>query len=156
MIGGTAMIAQRFKMVSAVHLFLIQSDKILLLRRFQTGYEDGMYSVVAGHLEGNEEIVAAMAREAQEEVSIHIQPEHLKIVGVMHRKEMDERIDFFLVADTWEGEIVNAEPAKCDDVAWFDLDKLPSNTVPYVRRAIENYREGVWFDSVGWDGHVSR
>src|SRR5579864_2093242 len=125
------MVAQRFKTVTAVHLFLIKNGKILLLRRFQTGYEDGKYSVVAGHLEGDEEIVAAMAREAQEEVSIHIQPEQLKVIGVMHRKAMDERVDFFLVADRWEGEIVNAEPTKCDDVAWFYLDKLPVNTILY-------------------------
>ena len=125
------MVAQRFKTVTAVHLFLIHNAKILLLRRFQTGYEDGNYSVIAGHIEGDEEIVAAMAREAWEEVSIRIQPEQLEVIGVMHRKAMDERIDFFLSADTWEGEIVNAEPTKCDEVAWFDLDKLPVNTIPY-------------------------
>ena len=35
----------------AVHLFFLRDDQILLLRRFNTGYEDGKYSVVAGHLE---------------------------------------------------------------------------------------------------------
>ena len=91
------------------------------------------------------------SREAWEEVSIHVQPEQLEVIGVIHRKAMDERIDFFLMADRWEGEVVNAEPTKCDEVAWFDLDKLPVNTIAYVRKAIENYQKGVWFDSVGWD-----
>ncbi len=145
------MVVQRFKTVTAVHLFLVRDESILLLRRFQTGYEDGKYSVIAGHLEGDEEIVSAMAREDWEEVGIRVQPEQLKVIGVIHRKAMDERIDFFLVADTWEGEIVNAEPTKCDEVAWFDLDQLPVNTIPYVKKAIENYQKGIWFDSVGWD-----
>jgi 8-oxo-dGTP diphosphatase len=94
-----------------------------------------------------------MAREAWEEVGIHIQPEHLKVIGVIHRKAVDERIDFFLIADTWEGEIVNAEPTKCDEVTWFDINNLPANTIPYIKKAIENYQKGVWFDSFGWHEH---
>jgi hypothetical protein len=31
----------RFKVVAAVHLFLIRDGQVLLLRRFNTGYEDG-------------------------------------------------------------------------------------------------------------------
>jgi len=31
-----------------------------------------------------------------------------------------------------------------------DLDALPANVIPYVRRAIDNYRAGRWFDSFGW------
>lgn len=38
---------ERFKLVVAVHLILIKNGKILLLRRYNTGYEDGNYSVVA-------------------------------------------------------------------------------------------------------------
>lgn len=43
---------ERFKFVSAVHLFLIKDKEILLLKRFGTGYRDGEYSVVAGHMDG--------------------------------------------------------------------------------------------------------
>jgi 8-oxo-dGTP diphosphatase len=69
----------------------------------------------------------------------------------MHRKAADERVSFFVVARAWRGEPVNAEPDKCHDLAWYPLDRLPAGTVPYVRRALDNYRRGVWFDSFGWD-----
>ena len=141
----------RFKLLSAVHLFLVRDGKVLLLRRFNTGYEDGNYSVVAGHLNGGERVRAAAIREAREEVGVHIAPEDLEVVGVMHRQSDDERIDWFLVASRWSGPVVNAEPDRCDDLSWFRLDSLPSNVVPYVRRALENYRRGIWFDSFGWD-----
>ena len=144
------MTSDRFKFVSAVHLFLIQDGKILLLRRFNTGYEDGNYSVVAGHLNGGEQIKAAAIREAHEEADIEIAPHDLEVVGVMHRMSIRERIDFFLVAHAWQGEATNKEPDRCDHLAWFDLVDLPDNVIPYVRKALDNYRRGVWFDSFGW------
>lgn len=141
---------KRFHLKSAVHLLLIRDGQILLLRRFNTGYEDGNYSVVAGHLDGGEQIKAAMIREAEEEIGVRVAPPDLEVVGVMHRRSDDERIDFFLVATTWAGEITNREPHKCDQLTWVDLDALPANVIPYVRRAIDNYRHGRWFDSFGW------
>lgn len=141
---------ERFRLLAAVHLFLLRDDAVLLLRRFNTGYEDGNYSVIAGHLDGNEEVIAAAIREAREETGIVIVPEDVAVVGVMHRKAADERIDFFVAASRWAGRMHNAEPEKCDALTWFPLDNLPENVIPYVRRALENCRHGRWFDSFGW------
>lgn len=134
----------------AVHLFLIQEQSILLLRRYNTGYEDGNYSVIAGHLDGGEDVKQAMIREAYEEANIEISPADLQIVGIMHRRAKDERIDFFLAAQHWRGELRNNEPHKCDELAWYPLTDLPENVIPYVHQALKNYREGRWFDSFGW------
>lgn len=140
----------RFKLIATAHIFLIRDGKVLLLRRFNTGYEDGKYSVVAGHLDGDEEVKAAAMREGWEEVGIGMSPADLEVVGVMHRKSTDERVDFFLAATSWDGEATNREPDKCDGLGWFEMDALPSNTIPYVIRALDNYRAGRWFDSYGW------
>ena len=134
----------------AVHLLLVKDGQILLLRRYGTGYEDGNYSVVAGHIDGGEELKDAMIREAKEEAGIDIGRSDLEVVGVMHFKSDREYIAFFLEASKWSGEITNVEPAKCDDLRWFHISNLPSNTIPYIRQAIENYRNGTWFDSIGW------
>ena len=139
-----------FKSSVAVHLLLVQDESILLLRRFNTGYEDGNYSLVAGHIDGGEELKAAMIREATEEAGIAISPQDLSVVGVMHLKTDREYVSFFLKASVWTGQIINAEPHKCDDLSWFNIYDLPQNTIPYIRRAIENYPAGVWFDSFGW------
>ena len=145
----------RAKFPATVHLFLFRGDEILLLRRANTGYRDGEYSVPAGHLDGDETVIAAAWREAREEIGVRIGADELVFSSVMHRHEGDERVDFFLLVKAWEGEPFNAEPEKCDDLRWFPLARLPENVVPYVRRAIGNHFEGVKFDEFGWGENSS-
>lgn len=142
---------ERFKLVVAVHLILIEDGKILLLRRYHTGYEDGNYSVVAGHIDGDESVIKAMQREALEEAGITIKEEDLKVVHVMHRKAKDrESIDYFLTCKNYEGAITIMEKDKCDELAFYDLDNLPSNVIPYVRKGIEYYQNHIPFSVYGW------
>ncbi len=95
---------ERLKFTAATHLFLVKDGKILLLRRFNTGYEDGNYSVPAGYMDGKETAMQATIM----------------------------------------------EPHKCDELKWFDMDDLPDNMVPYVRQAIECFKEGVFYSEFGW------
>jgi len=141
----------RFKLTTAVHLFLLDGNKILLSRRYNTGYRDGFYSVVAGHLDGNEKARSAMIREAKEEAGIDIDENDIAFAHVMHRKSVEERLDFFFVAEKWKNEIANMEPHKCDDLRWFGMDNLPKNMVPYVKKAISNYKANIEFDQFGWE-----
>jgi len=134
-----------------VHLLFLRNDQILIARRRNTGYRDGEYSVPAGHLDGGETVLSAGVREAHEEVGLQLEQAELEFVGVMHRLEDEERVDFFLRVRNWHGEPFNNEPHKCDDLRWVDVSALPENTVPYVRRAINNHSQGVVFDEFGWD-----
>ena len=116
---------ERHTFLATVNIFLLKEDKILLIRRANTGFFDGSYEAPAGHIDGGEPVRKAAAREAFEEVGVAIHPEDLKVVHVMHRYgEKAERIEFFLVAEKWEDEPQNKEPDKCDDVAWFVLNNL--------------------------------
>src|SRR5579859_5219894 len=104
----------RFKMIASGYIFLVRDGKILLSRRFQTGYQDGMYSLPAGHIEEGETITTGACREVFEEIGIHLKPHHLFLAHVMHRRDNDERLDFFFSVKNWEGEPSNKEPNKCD------------------------------------------
>lgn len=110
---------ERFKLVGAVHLLLIKDGDILLLRRFNTGYRDGEYSVIAGHLDGGEQARTVMSREATEEAGIEISPEDLTLVHLMHRQSAEERIDFFFASENWQGTPQIMEPDKCNVLKWF-------------------------------------
>jgi len=151
----------RTKFPVTVHLLFFRENEILLLRRFNTGFEDGNYSVPAGHLDGNETVRMAATREALEEIGVHIDVKDIDFATVMHRKSDDtlsgtgERVDFFVHIKAWQPEPFNAEPDKCDELRWCNLDDLPENTIPYVRKAIRNYLDGISFDEFGWDGSKS-
>jgi 8-oxo-dGTP pyrophosphatase MutT (NUDIX family) len=141
----------RFKMIASGYLMLIRGGKILLSRRFQTGYEDGKYSLPAGHIEEGETLTAGTCREIGEEIGIILKPSDLKLVHVMHRKHIDIRMDFFFVTDKKKLKPVNLELHKSDDIAWFLINKLPNNTISYIRAAIENYRKNIFYSEFGWE-----
>ncbi len=121
------------------------------MRRLNTGYQDGQYGLPSGHLEDNESISHGLCREVKEEIGVFIKPSDLSLVHVMHRKETDIRVDLFFVATKIKGTPVNAEPDKCDDLQWFRLDKLPKNTIGYVKQAINNYLKGKIYSEIGWN-----
>jgi 8-oxo-dGTP pyrophosphatase MutT (NUDIX family) len=141
----------RFTLSAAVYVLLVRDGKVLLLRRYNTGWSDGLYSLPAGHIDGNEPLRQAACREAKEEAGVTVRTEDLAFAHVMHRVSNKEYLDFFFVTNTWEGEPHNAEPEKCDDLSWFPLDGLPENLLPYVRQVIEDYGQGVHFSEVGWE-----
>ncbi|KKS95227.1 MAG: NUDIX hydrolase [Microgenomates group bacterium GW2011_GWC1_43_13] len=143
---------ERFTLRAAVYLILIKDGSALLSRRYNTGWMDGKYSLIAGHLDGKEKVSDSMIREAFEEAGIKVAKEDLKPVKVLHRNSGDqEYMDFFFLAEKWEGEPQVKEPDKCDDMSWFPIDSLPENTLPYIKNVIENYKDGVPFIESDWD-----
>ena len=144
----------RFKLIPAVYLILQRKPgEALLSLRQNTGYADGMYSLVSGHVDGNEPARAALCREAKEEAGITLIPENLDLRLTLHRLSFDsERIDLFFSASHWQGEIVNTEPHKCGGLSFFPLDDLPNHTVPYIRSSLLAIAQEVNYLEYGWQG----
>ena len=141
---------QRFRLIPAVYLLFARDRRILLLRRANTGYEDGNYGLVSGHGEAGESLRMAAMREAKEEAGIDLDPQDLMLRTTMQRGDASDRIDFFFEPLKWTGEPWNAEPDRCDDMRWFAIDDLPGNTIPYVRHAIACWRQGIVYSEFAW------
>ncbi len=143
---------ERFKILVAVYLVPIKDGKVLLSRRFNTGYMDGMYGLVSGHVEQDEPIVDALIRETKEEAGITIEPESIRPIHVMYRKCPEVTyMDMFFVCYSWKGNPSVIEPEKCDDMRWHDIDKLPSTTLDYVQEVFKNFNKGVHYSEFGFD-----
>ncbi len=143
---------ERFKIYIAAYLVLIKDGQVLLSKRVNTGYQDGNYSLIAGHLDGGETANQCIIREAEEEAGIILKLNNLKVSHVMHRYRPDrEYIDIYVAAESWEGEIENNEPEKCDELKWFSIEDLPDNIIPEVKLALENIEKRVFYSEVGWE-----
>lgn len=146
---------ERYRLIPEVFLLLIKDGKILLSRRRNTGWMDGMYGLPAGHGEDRETMRQGTAREAKEEIGITIDPNDLTFACTQHRWSPDPtnphaRVGFYFTPRQWEGTITNMELDKCDDLQFFPLDALPPNTIEHVRDAIECYRRGDSYTEFNW------
>jgi 8-oxo-dGTP diphosphatase len=135
-----------------VLLLLVRDEHVLLAQRHNTGYADGQWNLPSGKLEDGEDVVAAVIREAREEIAIDLDRGDLDVATSVHCRnpEGQGRVGFFFHARQWRGEPRNAEPHKCSQIEWFPLDQLPINTVPYTQAGIELFRRGEPFGLHGW------
>ncbi|GAA2407498.1 hypothetical protein GCM10010191_14790 [Actinomadura vinacea] len=140
-----------------VHVILEREGEILLLERQGTGYCDGMFQPPSGHLEDGETVIQGAAREAREEVGVHIDPADLRLATVVHYRQRPEltRIGFFFATDRWVGEPYNAEPDECAKILWTDPAVLPSNTIDYPAAGVRAYLAGIPLTTYGWDEPAS-
>jgi ADP-ribose pyrophosphatase YjhB (NUDIX family) len=142
-----------FKVLITTHLILIQGNDILLSLRQNTGYGDGLYSVITGKIDGQESATEATIREASEEAGITLLPQDVKFACAMHclSGEGKEFIDLFFTATKWEGQVENVEPHKCSELKFFPRNALPQNMIAYVARGIECVLNNISYDEFGWE-----
>lgn len=141
---------ERYQLRCAVYTFLIQDNKLLLLRRKNTGWNDGDYGVPAGHVEENETVSDAALRELYEEAGVTAKKTDLHFVHTMHRRSNYDYIDLFFEVTKWNGTPSLHEPEKSDDLQWFKIDKLPENMLEQVKLGFENYQKKILFSEIGF------
>ncbi|WP_040802011.1 NUDIX hydrolase [Nocardia higoensis] len=142
--------SQRHKITGDVHLVLHRDGKVLYGRRQNTGYEDGAWHLPSGHLEAGESVVAALIREADEEIGITIMPEDVHFSHIMHNSSSGGRVAFFFTVTSWQGEPTNREPEKCVELHWFGLDAPPEHMIDYCREAMQHMNGQRAFSTFGW------
>jgi 8-oxo-dGTP diphosphatase len=127
----------------ALHVFLVNNkNEVLLLKRANTGYLDGFWSVPAGRLNGGESIRQGAIREAYEEVNVMIDLADLGTPLCMHHKnDRGERLYFFFITHLWQNNPVNKEIDKCSEIAWFPITSLPEDMIEHVRSALMHIQE---------------
>lgn len=82
-------------------------------------------------------------REVRDEVSVDIDPAHLRLVHAVHHHQGDgappDRIGFFFEVTRRTGEPVNREPDRCLRLAWFATHDLPRDLISYPAVDLRGY-----------------
>jgi 8-oxo-dGTP pyrophosphatase MutT (NUDIX family)/catechol 2,3-dioxygenase-like lactoylglutathione lyase family enzyme len=142
--GGPA----RHTEVVDVHLILRRGEEVLLARRANTGYADGLLHAPSGHVEDGEDVRRAVIREAAEEIGISLTPADLSVALVMQHRGPGARprTGWFFEARYDAGDPpANREPDKCSGLSWHPLSALPDGMVAYCRAGLDAYRAGERF-----------
>ena len=142
---------ERYKVVPTVYLMLADEQQVLLGMRQNTGYYDGYWSLVAGHVERGENATEAITRETAEETGLHLEANDVSMQACVFRRSDDrENVEFFFRASYHGQRFVNNEPLKCRELALFPLNKLPEKMVGFQKHVIEQVARGERFMELGW------
>lgn len=128
----------------AVRLILEDNGRMLFLR--QTEQNGGRFSLVGGNVEEQEFAREALAREATEEAGIHVEPEDLTLIHVLHRhklKKGETLLVLYFRASRFHGEPEPLEPKKFKDVGWFPINNLPAEVSKPTLHVLACIRRGV-------------
>lgn len=137
----------RHTVIPAVWMIVRDSEqRIFMLRRANTGWRDGSWTVPAGHVDPHEGPIAAAIRELKEEAGLTVTANNLSEPLVYFYPEdarINERVSLFFEVTDYEGTPANVEPTKADASDWFSEHNLPAEIPPLLRRAFIDLKAGV-------------
>lgn len=137
----------------AVFVILRKGKQAAFVLRTKTEWMNDHYGLPSGKVELGETGLAAAVRETREEAGVEVKESDLRFLHVCHRKSTDDTdswTDLLFETAVWKGEPYNAEPSKHGELKWFDLDKLPENTVPSQVFELQQIEQGKSYSEFGW------
>ena len=149
---------QRFLTRSAVIVMLIADfggdKKILLQRRKNTGFADGLWDLsCSGHVEEGESMSQTCSRECEEELGLKISSDNFKFFTLIHKRDKDFDLTYYngyFYVESFVGEPECCELDKCSELKWFSLDCLPEDMIDDRKQAIKAFKDGNHYLEYGW------
>jgi len=126
------------KLVGSVVLVIDKKNGKLLLGERINCFASGTYGIPGGRVHTGEKLLEAAKRELREETSLEAL--NIKFVGVVRDiYSAHTFIHFVFVCTSYKGEIKTMEEDKCLGWKWFSFNKLPMNTFPAHKKALDIY-----------------
>jgi 8-oxo-dGTP diphosphatase len=122
-----------------VGAMIVHDNKVLMLLRSDTCRNNrGLWTIPGGEVETSEGLEDAVRREVEEETGLRVT--YAEFLCVSDRFFDGEHWVSILYRCDTDGEPSNAEPEKHRQIAWHDLDNLPSGITLPSRDAINAFK----------------
>lgn len=115
--------------LTATNVLLVKHGKVLLSRRQNKGWGDGMLCIPGGHVEDGETPKVAAVREVKEELGIDINPEKLEFLCLEVRRSADRAYLSTIFTLETTVEPTNNEPHECSELVWTDPTALGDDVI---------------------------
>lgn len=130
----------------AVFVVLERDGKVFLLRRANTGWADGYFTLPSGHIDQGETVREAAIKEAREEAGVEIALEDLQFIHVDYMR--DKYVNFYFKVTTWQGEPIIGEPHLASESVWVGIDELPTDTIAQLKNMFACYKQKTYFSDI--------
>jgi len=119
-----------------------QEGRIFLARRGpKAGNERGLWEFPGGSVEFGETLAQALRREIGEEYGVEISVGALvDVADHILATEGQHWVSPTYICRIVAGEPTIREPEKCTDIAWFEIDKVPTELTQITQLNLEHYR----------------
>lgn len=121
-----------------VFCFIIQNNKILLLERQNTWFENKKFCPPGGNVDNNEEPIDAAVRECKEETNLDINSDSLTLIRNFKTQGNGRAfVNYYYLTREHVGTAENLEPHRHTNIKWFDINDLPTNTSSIVLETLK-------------------
>ena len=137
--------SEQFKPNTTVAVVVVCQDKFLLVEEFEHG--NTVFNQPAGHLEADENLIAAAMRELQEETGLTASPDHLCGIYYYYRQSLNlYYLRFCFVIELESIEVCQPQDEEIIACHWFTLTEIKAKSAqlrsPLVLECIEDYISG--------------
>ena len=112
--------------ISLCVMAINENGEVLLMRRFNTGYQDGKFEFPSGHIENNENSLDGTKRELKEESDLDVELDDLDYLGVVDNNTKGNHFNMLYKTTKFSGVAKVMEPKECDRLEWVSLELLLS------------------------------
>ena len=135
---------------------LIINDKNQILLGLRAGHRggSGTYGLIGGKTRVGESIEETCQREIFEETGLVVDMADLEVINLFTTQSTADILFYQIgvLVKKYSGEPKNMEPDNCDELRFFDFDKLPENLFLGTKGNIELYLKNKFYDrSVNYD-----
>jgi len=130
-----------------VQAIVVDDKNHILLGQRKNIFGHGQWGLPGGHLEVDESIEKCAARELKEEVGVNAQPSNVKIINLSSTRSSNQNhhIQIGCEIEKWRGTPKICEPAKCSQLKFFSLNRLPKKLFSSSKPVIAKYKRGVFY-----------